>query len=152
MRYLVWLPQLDIYFAKFCKNFFFSAFLYIRTKRGAPSSARKKCEKNEFFSPPLVFGNSSGHSIVMAQNRASRDVMFNRKFRVFDEKIACPYTCLDVKNLVFFLRSPFFVCFFGPALCFSNDAQLRPRAFYLIFRTRCGCTSHLFLCAKIQKI
>ena len=46
----------------------------------------------------------------------------------------------------------FFVCFLGLVPCFSKDAQLRPRVFYLIFRARCGCTSHLFLCAKNANI
>ncbi len=41
--------------------------------------------------------------------------------------------------------------FLGSVHCFSNDAQLRPRVFYLIFRARCGCTSHFFLCAKNAK-
>ena len=52
---------------------------------------------------------------------------------------------------MFFLLSSFFVCFLGPVPCFSNDAQLRPRAFYLILRARCGCTSHFFLCATNAK-
>ena len=66
------------------------------------------------------------------------------------EKLPVPILVWRCK-IVFFLLSSFFVCFLGPVPCFSNDAQLRPRAFYLILRARCGCTSHFFLCAKNAK-
>ena len=66
------------------------------------------------------------------------------------KKLPAPILVWRCKILCFLLSS-FFVCLGGPAPCFSNDAQLRPRAFYLILRARCGCTSHFFLCAKNAK-
>ena len=54
-------------------------------------------------------------------------------------------------KLSFFLTSSFFVCFFGPALYFSDEAQLRPCVFSTFVRTKCWCTSHLFLYAKNAK-
>ena len=74
----------------------------------------------------------------------------NEKLLFFDEKLPVPILVWRCK-ILFFLLSSFFVCFLGPVPCFSNDAQLRPRVFYLIFRARCGCTSHFFLCAKNAK-
>ena len=93
-----------LFYRNLWKLFSIWVFLYNHPQRGALSSACKICAKKLFFSPPLVFGNSYGHSIGMAQSRASRDAMFKRKFRAFWRK-----NCLSL-HLFGGVKSFFFCC------------------------------------------
>ena len=117
---------------------------------GASSSAHKKYKKRVFFDAARFwkfvwpFYRDVTKSRVAWRNVQTKILCFLMK------KLPVPILVWRCK-ILFFLLSSFFVCFLGPVPCFSNDAQLRPRVFYLIFRARCGCTSHFFLCAKNAK-